>query len=441
MRIVVIGGGTAGATAASRAKRHNPNAEVFLIEASDYISHSPCSAPYALVEGRSPALYTPERFEQERGVKVLARSRVVEVDAARRVVAASTPRGRIELEWDKLVVATGSKPYKPPIPGSDAPNVAAVRYPWEAWDVAERIKAAGVVAVVGAGLIGVELADSLLRAGKKVLLFDAAPMPLAKYFDPELAGIIHSALSEAGVELHLGERINGLRGSRNGVECIEAEGGCYKVDFVFFATGARPNVDLVKGIVELGKTGAIKVNEYMETSAPGIYAAGDAVEVYNPLTGGPQWMPQAGVAVKTGLVAGINAALGRRVAFKGAIGSSISAFSGYYFGKAGLTEAEAKAAEIDAESAYISTSDRPLYCAKRHSLHVKVVVDKKTSRIVGVQIVGNTPAAAGYLELAAALIQGGVSIEDAVFIDYPHMPLLNNYWNPISLALRRLLRL
>ncbi|ABL87425.1 FAD-dependent pyridine nucleotide-disulfide oxidoreductase [Pyrobaculum islandicum DSM 4184] len=435
--MVVIGGGTAGATAASRAKRLCPQCRVILIEASRYITHAPCAIPYAigdLTQGEI-WLYSEEEFESERGVEVYTETRAVDVLGDRVYL-----EGKLEgvLKFDTLVIATGARPAVPEVEGVELEGVLPVRGV-EVVDKAKRLlQGARDVAVVGAGYIGVEMADVLAQMGKRVVLIDGSPRPLAKSLDPDMSAVVARYMGER-VELRLGERLVKIGGEGGRARYVETDGGRYPADVVFLATGVRPNVDLaLRAGARLGQTGAVEVNEYMETAAPAVYAAGDVAEARHAVTGEPVWIPLAIYANKMGYVAGTNAGLGRRaISFPPVAGASVTKFLDMYIGSTGLTEEEARRRGIYGSSISISATDKARYMKGAVDVTLKAVVDRE-GRLVGMQIVGRTPSVGGLVDLATQFL--GRPVEDMFKAEYSYMPFTASPWHPFTIIARLYLR-
>jgi NADPH-dependent 2,4-dienoyl-CoA reductase/sulfur reductase-like enzyme len=281
--IVVVGGGAAGATAASRAKRLCPSCRVVLVEAGDVITHAPCALPYAVgdMAEESIWLFEKEEFEVERGVEVFLRTKAVDVENGR--VKLEGERGGA-VDYDALIIATGARPWTPPVEGLGlrgvvVPTVANLRL------VKAVLSAARRVAVIGAGYIGVEMADVLAAMGKHVTLIEGGGWPLPRVLDGDMGRLLASYMAASGVALRFGERVQRLEGSGGRVERVVTDAGRYEVDAVVFATGVKPNVDLaLRAGAKLGPTGAVAVNKYMEAGPPGVYVAGDAAEAVHKVT-------------------------------------------------------------------------------------------------------------------------------------------------------------
>ncbi|MFN7106411.1 MAG: FAD/NAD(P)-binding oxidoreductase, partial [Pyrobaculum sp.] len=288
MRVVVIGGGAAGATAASRARRINPRNEVVLIEESPYVTHAPCAIPYHISHSAGLYLYTAEQFAKERQVKVYTDTRA-EVGEGNRLKL----RGRRNevVEWDMLIVATGARAVTPKIEGVEKRGVYVIRHVAEAHMLKSGLEKAREVAIVGGGYVGVEMAEALLRVGKKVTIIESGRWLLGKMLDGDMAAMVSQYVKAMGAELILGEAVRKILGDEE-VTAVETQNAVVKADAVVLSTGVRPNVELAVALgARLGETGAVYTDEYLETTVPGVYAAGDVAEVRHVVTNKPAWLP------------------------------------------------------------------------------------------------------------------------------------------------------
>ncbi|ABP51126.1 MAG: FAD-dependent oxidoreductase [Pyrobaculum arsenaticum] len=444
VRVVVIGGGAAGASAAARARRLDPNAEVILIERGSMITHAPCGMPYAIggiVKSHEELqTYTPEEFEKERNIKVLIRTEVVDIDTDKKTVTVRRGGAQETIIWDKLVIATGAKPLVPRIAGVELKGILTMRHPDDVPTIKGHLEKAKTVAVVGGGYIGVEMAEVLLELGKKVLLFEQFDQVLPGALDADVAALVAEEMRAKGVELHLGEKVVEFRGAEH-VNKVVTEKGEYQVDEVVLAVGVRPDVDLaVRAGAKLGETGAVYVNEYMETTVPDVYAAGDVAEKVHRVTGRRVWIPLAPTANKEGQVAGGNAVRGRVLKFPGVVGTAVTKFYNLYIARTGLSEKEANALGLKAQSALIKARTKAHYMPGAETVHVKLIAEESTGRLLGGQIVGKSPVVAAYADILAVAVQSGYAVSDLFFSDIGYMPDTAPVWHPLIVAARVLSR-
>ena len=439
-KIVVVGGGAAGASAASRAKRLDPSSEVILVEKSDMITHAPCGIPYyieKLVNERNDLVtYTAEQFEKERGIKVYLNSEVIDIDVDKRSIEILKNGSREKITWDRLILAMGAEPSKPPVPGTDLDGVLTIHHPAEADYLRKKIEDMRIVAVIGGGYIGIELAEALHQIGKKVLLFELMDQLLPTSLDKDMASIVAEYMRSKGIELYLSEGLREIIG-RGRVEKLITEKGEYAVDGVFLATGVKPNNSLAKKIgLKLGVAGAVEVNEYMETNIPNIYAAGDLVEKYHKILKKKVWIPLAPAANKEGLVAGANAVKGRFLRFPGVVGTAVTKFFDLYIARTGISEREASENNIKVESRVIKVRTKAHYYPGGAEANIKILVESGSGRILGAQAIGRDPVVASYIDIMAIVIERGMSIEDLFFSDLGYMPATAPVWHPLVVAAR-----
>ncbi len=433
--VVIIGGGAAGMSAASRIKRLKPEWDVKVFEATKWVSHAPCGVPY-VVEGISPTEklmhYPPEVFIKKRGIDLHMKSEVIEVEQGK--VRVREPEGEHTYEWDYLVFANGASPRVPPIAGMDLPGVFTADLPPDAVAIRGYLEKSPVenVVIIGAGYIGVEMAEAFAAQGKNVTLIERNERVMANAFDREVTDVLEE---EMGRRLNLRTEEITLRiEGKERVEKVITDAGEYKADLVIVATGIRPNVGLAREIgVRIGETGAIWTNERMETSVENVYAAGDVVETKHLLTGRRVWIPLAPPGNKMGYVAGSNIA-GKEIHFPGVLGTSVTKFFDVEIGKTGLTETEAMGEGYDVRTAFIKAGTRPHYYPGSRSIWLKGVVDNETNRLLGVQAVG--AEVLSRIDTAAAMLTAGFTTKDAFFTDLAYAPPFAPVWDPLIVLMR-----
>ncbi len=436
--VIIVGGGPAGMTAASRIKRLKPSTRVAVFERSGYVSYAPCGLPYylgGLAESINQLVHYTVDIFRRRGIDVYTRAEVVEVVQGHAKVRVGGEERAFE--WDKLILATGARPRLPPIKGLNLEGVFTLRILEDGERAKQSIRDARRVAVIGGGYIGLEVTENLKRIGKDVLLFEILPHVMPT-LDSDVATLLEEELQRNGVELHLGERVVEIEG-RGKVEKVVADKGEYRVDAVFVATGVTPEVELAKQLgAELGPTGAVRVNKRMETSVESVYAAGDVAETINLVTGKPDWFPLAPIANKMGYVAGSNVA-GLSAEFPGAVGTAITKVFGLEVGRTGLTEERARKEGFDPVSIKVETATRPGYYPGGSRVTVKLIADRQSGRLLGGQVVGGEGVLARVNALATLLAKGG-TVEDLFFADLAYAPPFAPVWDPLVVAARVMLR-
>ena len=433
MKVAIIGGGAAGMSAASRVKALKPEWEVSVFEATSFVSHAPCGIPYAIefdFGSEELMYYKPEVFVEERGIDLHLNARVIEVDYGRLRVEENGKEKTYE--WDKLLIATGASPKVPKIEGVDLENVFTVDLPPDADRIRKAAKEAENVVIIGAGYIGVEMAEAFSAINKKVTVIEFLDRPLAT-FDREISNIVREEM-EKKVELKLEESVEAIEG-KDKVEKVVTDKGEYKADLVVLATGVKPNVELAKQLgVELGETGAIKTNAKMETNVENVYAAGDCAETINLVTKKPAWIPLAPAGNKMGYVAGVNMA-GGNIEFPGVVGTQITKFYDLQIGKTGLTEEEAKKEGFNVKSAFIQANTKVHYYPGAKKTFIKAIKDADTNRILGAQVAGYEMVTMR-INVFATAIQAGFTTKDLFFADLAYAPPFTPIWDPVIVSAR-----
>lgn len=424
MRLVIIGGVAAGMSAAARARRVDPALEIVVLERGAHVSWAACGLPF-YISGRvgrleDLILYSPERFQRERGVAVRTDAEVTALRPARRSVVL---RGGEEIAWDRLILATGARPRRD-IAGADLPQVFTLH----TLEDGRRLRAfleerrPRCAAVIGAGYIGLEVADALAERGLSVTVFDAQPDVLGRQ-DAGLTRLVEQRLAERGIELRLGAPVSLI-------ESGAVQG--HPADLVVLTAGLRPNVELAaEAGVELGRSGAIRVNERMETNLPGIYAAGDCAETTHIVTGGPAYIPLGTTANKMGRVAGANAA-GRRERFAGVAGTLIVALRELAIAVTGLSVAQARQAGFQPVSVRVEAPDRSRYLGSRPT-YVELAAERTSRRLLGGSVVGEH-GVAGRINVIAAALAAGMTVEQFAQLDLAYTPPLAPVRDPLLVA-------
>ena len=436
-RLVVVGGGAAGMSAASRARRLKPDMEITVFEATKMVSHAPCGIPY-FVEGLFNdeelfMTYTPQFFKEKRKIEVKTGTKVTEIDFDSRIVYAESKDGKIKAEYDYLVVSTGAVPKKLPAEDGDD-RVFYIHHPAEAVELREKLWSLNKIAIIGGGFLGIEIAEALTSIGKKVVIIEMLDYLLKMMLDQELGNIVTQRVAK-DAEVRLGERVEKIK---NGGRLIITDKGKYEVDGTIIAIGIAPNVELVKGKLQLGETGAIKVDEHMRTNYREVYAAGDNTESINIITKKPFWAPFAVVANKMGYVAGSNIG-GHEMIFPGVVNTQITKYKELYIGRVGLREDEARKYGFKPHSATITARTRARYYPGSKTIHVKIIADENSKKILGAQIVGEEEVL-GRINMLAAAIMKGFTIEDTFFIEMGYLPAVTTVWDPVVIAIRQLMR-
>jgi CoA-dependent NAD(P)H sulfur oxidoreductase len=444
-QILIIGGNAAGLTAASRAKRIDPRLKITVLEKSPWISYSTCGIPYYLakmVTAEDLVSYTPESFEKEREIKVHNQTLVDEViPSRRRVMGTRTDTGeRVEFSYERLLIATGVKPKVPEIPGTGLGNVFTIIDLQDAIRINEALEKAEKVAIVGAGYVGLEIAECLHTLGKKVHLFERESQVLPS-IDGDMAQIIEYELQRFGVRLSVGAKVLALVGNEGKVNGVKAAAGLgiEPADVVLLDTGVVPNVDLARDAgIQTGLTGAISVNAHMETNVPGVFAAGNCAETWCSIRRRPVLQYVGTVAAKQGRVAGENMAA-RRTSFLGAIGTTVLKVFDLAVARTGLSTQEAAVESIPVVSARIEALDRAGYHPAARKIWVKLIAERESRKLIGAQVVGYGDASKR-IDVAATAITAGLRVDELAQLDLAYSPPYSNLWDPLLTAAHAVLR-
>ena len=444
-KILIIGGNAAGLTAASRARRIDPRLNITVLEKGPDISYSTCGIPYYLariVTAKDLVSYTAESFEKERGIKVHNNTRVDEITPSRkRVLATRTDTGeRAEYSFDRLLIATGVKPKLPDIPGTDLKNVFTIIDLQDAIRINDALQNAPRVAIIGAGYVGLEMAECLHSLGKTVHLYEREPHVL-RGMDADMAQIIEYELQRFGIQLSVGVRVLALVGAEGRVVGVKAASGLgiEPAGVVLLDTGVVPNVELAREAgIQTGVTGAISVDAYMETNVPGIFAAGNCAEAFCAIRQRPVLHYVGTVAAKQGRVAGDNMAA-RRTKFAGAIGTTVLKVFDLAVARTGLCSEDAAAESITVVSARIEALDRAAYYPEARKLWVKLIAERESRKLIGAQVVGYGDASKR-IDVACTAITAGMRVDELAQLDLAYSPPYGNLWDPVLIAAQAVLR-
>ncbi|MDK2862165.1 MAG: hypothetical protein PWP33_1368 [Thermodesulfobacterium sp.] len=451
MRVLVIGAVACGTRAACRLKRLRPDAEILMIDQDQYISYGGCGMPYYLTGDVSHidelrrttfhAIRDERFFKEAKGIEVLTRVKAEEIDRRKKTVKVRwLDTGKTEeIGYDKLVLATGTKPKVPPIPGVDLEGVHTLSNLHDAIRIKEKLVKGEIKnpLVIGAGFIGLEVVEAFGESwGLPVTLLEYFPQVLPRLIDPVLSRIIENHLRKKGVKVVLNARIKEIVGKNGKVVGVRTEDGFYPADLVLLATGVIPNTDLAKqaGLLVSPLTGGIVVNERMQTSDPDIYAGGDCVEVVHLITGKRMLMPQGSLANKQGRVIGTNLA-GGYARFKGTIGAFILKCFDMSIGGCGISLGVAKAEGfVDATYALNIQHERAHFFSIGCSYY-NLVFDKRTGKVLGFQSVGPyTDGTLARVHAMSTLLLEKPSVADLVELELAYSPPFNTALDPINVV-------
>ena len=438
MRILVVGGVAAGAGAATKARRTDENAEVVIFEKGPYVSFANCGLPY-YVGGSIPdrddlILVSPELFKERFNIDVRLGCEVVSVDAENKTIHVNTPVGQSDEKYDKLILAMGGEPIKPPIPGIGLDGVYNVFTVPDAEQIVKMLSAGAKSAVVvGGGFIGIETAEGLAQRGIKTTLVEAQDQ-LLNNFDPEFSLPVEEELKHIGVKIVLGGAVKEIIAGENGrVAAVKVGRKKIKTDMVIMAVGVKPRLTLAKSAgVEIGKAGGIVVDAGMRTNIADIYAAGDIVESVHLVSHKKVRIPLAGSANKQGRIAGCNAA-GGNMLFKGVLGTAIIKAGGLACGRTGLNEKECAAQGLDYDTTYLYTNSSATYYPGADSMIIKVVYEKITGRLLGAQVMGRK-GVDKRIDVYSTALYGGMSVFDLENLDLAYAPPFASAKDPVIMS-------
>ncbi|MCI8293799.1 MAG: FAD-dependent oxidoreductase [Hespellia sp.] len=395
MKVLIVGGVAAGTKTAAKLKREMPDAEVTILTKDRDISYAGCGLPYYLGEvireKEALIVNTPQKFSTLTGVEVVTETEATKVNPSDKTVdVVNVVTGeKAVYSYDKLVIATGASPIKPPIDGIDLPGVFCMRTPQDAFGAKDYIKDNGAerAVVVGGGFIGLEVAENLRKMDLRVTVIDMADQVMPG-FSKDFATYIEDHLATQGIKVQTGRKMEAILGTDK-VEKVQTDKRALKADLVVLSIGIRANTAFLEGSgIALCENKTVKVNEHMQTNVEDIYAVGDCVTVWNRYTNQPQWSPMGSTANMVGRVCAKNLA-GKPVTYPGVLGTAVCHLPELNAGKTGFTEESAKAAGFDPISVTIVADDKAHYYPGAGNFIIKVVADKNTRKFLGVEALGS----------------------------------------------------
>ena len=440
MKVVIVGGVAGGASAAARIRRLDEHAQIIMIERSGYVSYANCGLPYyvggVIKEQEELTLQTPESFWDRFRIDVRVRQEVTAIDPEGKTVTVHTlDSGKFYTEtYDKLILAPGAKPTVPALSGVDSERVFTLRTVEDTLRIRRFVEdqKPKTAVLAGGGFIGLEMAENLAEMGIAVTIVQR-PKQLLAPLDADMASFIHARMRAHGVTLRLGETVEGFR--QDGCEMATLLEGTepLRSDMVLLAIGVTPDTHLAKEAgLELGIRGSIVVNERMETSAPDIYAVGDAVEVTHFVTGQKALISLAGPANKQGRIAADNIC-GGNSRFTGSQGSSVLKVFDLTAASTGINEKAAQAAGIAYDKVILFPASHAAYYPGAQSLTMKALYEKETLRLLGAQIVGRE-GADKRIDVLATAIRAGMTALELTELDLAYAPPYSTAKDPVNMA-------
>ena len=440
MKVVIVGGVAGGATAAARIRRLDEQAEIVVFERSGYISYANCGLPYyigGVIEDRSElTLQTPESFFSRFRVRMNVRHEVTAIHPDKKTVSVKNLETGEEFEesYDKLLLSPGAKPTQPRLPGVGLSRLFTLRTVEDTFrikDYVEKNRPKSAV-LAGGGFISLELAENLRELGLEVTIVQR-PRQLMNPFDPDMAAFIHAEVRKHGVRLALGHTVEGFEEKDGGVDVLLKEEAPLHADMVVLAIGVSPDTGLAKDAgLELGVKGSIVVNDRMETSAPDIYAVGDAVQVKHFVTGQDVLLSLAGPANKQGRIAADNIC-GGDSRYAGSQGSSVIKVFDMTAASTGVNETGARRAGLDVDKVVLSPMSHAGYYPGGRVMTMKVVFEKGTCRLLGAQIVG-FEGVDKRIDVLATAIRAGLKASELKDLDLAYAPPYSSAKDPVNMA-------
>ena len=440
MKYVIIGGVAGGATAAARLRRIDEQAEIILLEKGKYISYANCGLPYyiggVIAEREKLLVQTPASFGKRFRIDVRVENEVIAIDPEKKTLTIRKADGKeYEETYDKLLLSPGANPVKPPLEGIDSEGIFTLRNVEDtdrikAYIIDKQVKRA---VVVGAGFIGLEMAENLHHAGVAVSVVEMGNQVMAP-IDFSMAAPIHQHLIEKGVSLYLEEGVTRFRRTEEGITVFLKSGKTIPADMVLLSIGVRPATALAQQAgLELGEMGGIRVDEYLETSAKDIYAVGDAIEYPHPLTGKPWLNYLANPANRQGRIVADNMALGNTTSYEEAIGTSIAKVFDMTVTSTGLAAKRLKQWGMEYQSSVTHSASHAGYYPDALPLTLKLTFHPKTGKLYGAQCVGYE-GVDKRIDQIAGLIKHGGTVYDLMETEHTYAPPFSSAKDPIAIA-------
>ena len=440
MKIIIIGGVAGGATTAARIRRTNETAEIILLEKGKYISYANCGLPYyigGVIEEREKLfVQTPEAFSTRFRVDVRTENEVIFIDRKRKTVTVrQSSEDSYEESYDKLLISTGASPVRPPLPGIDLNGIFTLRNVTDTDRIKEYINshAPRKAVVIGAGFIGLEMAENLHAQGAKVSIVEMGNQVMAP-IDFSMASLVHQHLMEKGVNLYLEQAVASFEREGKGLKVIFKNGQSVPADIVILSIGVRPETNLARAAeLTIGETGGIAVNDYLQTSDESIYAIGDAIEFRHPITGKPWLNYLANPANRQGRIVADNMALGNTTSYEGAIGTSIAKVFDMTVASTGLAAKRLKQWGMEYQSSVTHSASHAGYYPDALPLTLKLTFHPKTGKLYGAQCVGYE-GVDKRIDQIAGLIKHGGTVYDLMETEHTYAPPFSSAKDPIAIA-------
>lgn len=438
MKLIVIGGVAAGMSAASKLMRMNKDAQVVVYEKGRFLSYGACGLPY-YVSGENDdytkmIARTKEQFEKM-GMQIFLQHEVVKVVPEKnQVMIRDLSTNRLFIDsYDKLMISTGTIPLVPPFPGVKLKNIHVLKTLEDGIRLKEVANQPAIqdVVIVGGGYIGIEVVEAMVRLGKRVRVVELSDRIL-RTFDSELTDLAEKELVKHGVQLNLGEKVEGFIGNDQ-VEAVQTDKGTYPADLVLLAIGVKPATKFLEGSgITLGANGAVVIDREMRTNVNNVYSAGDCAQVYHKVMEENAFIPLGTNANKCGRIAGANIA-GLHQKYVGTLGSAAIKVCDLEMGRTGLSEFEAQNLALDYTTVFVQVADHPGYYPNQTPIWIKLICEKRTKRILGAQAIGNKGAVLR-IDIFAVAIHNQMSADELGMTDLVYAPPFAGVWDAVHIA-------
>jgi NADPH-dependent 2,4-dienoyl-CoA reductase/sulfur reductase-like enzyme/peroxiredoxin family protein/rhodanese-related sulfurtransferase/TusA-related sulfurtransferase len=439
-KYIIIGGVAGGATTAARIRRINEDVEIVLFEKGDYISYANCGLPYyiggVISERENLFLQTPESFGLRFNIDVRVHSEVISIDRNNKEVIVRSQSGEEYKEkYDKLLLSPGAAPVRPAFPGIDLDGIFTLRNVNDTDAIKNYMDTHSVkkAVVVGAGFIGLEMAENLQHAGAEVSIIEMLNQVMPP-IDYSMASLVHQHLQDKGVNLYLEHAVSAFTKKGNSIEVVFKNGKCIMADLVILSIGVRPETTLAKQAgLKIGERGGIAVNDYLQTSDENIYAVGDAIEYKHPITGKPWLNYLAGPANRQARICADNMLLGNKIKYEGAIGTAIAKVFDLTVASTGMAAKQLKKEEIPYISSVTHSGSHAGYYPNALQMSIKITFSPENGKLFGAQIVGYDGVDKRLDQIALLIKQQG-TIYDLIQLEHAYAPPFSSAKDPIAIA-------
>lgn len=440
MKYLIVGGVAGGATAAARIRRIDEFGEIVLFERGKYISYANCGLPYyiggVISDRNSLFVQTPESFGQRFNIDVRVQNEVTNIDSTKKTVTVRRADGTVYTEnYDKLLLSPGASPVRPPLKGIDTEGIFTLRNVEDTDRIKNYLTSNKIrnAVIVGAGFIGLEMAENLHHAGAEVSIVEMSNQVMAP-LDFSMAAHVHQHLLQKGVQLFLGQSVESFEKKGNGILLHLNNGKTIETEMVILSIGVRPDTELAKlANIKIGETGGIWVDEYLQTSEKDIYAVGDAVEFPHPITKKPWLNYLANPANRQGRIVADNMAFGNKIAYEGAIGTSIAKVFDMTVAATGLAAKRLKQWEIPYTSSTTHSGSNAGYYPGATPISLKIVFEPQSGKLLGAQAVGYS-GVDKRIDQIALLIKNGGTVYDLIKVEHTYAPPFSSAKDPIAIA-------